>query len=87
MTSLNSISQATLLVLGIALIVKVKSDEAQVCTTQQNNLNPSIECHSTLGYVDHDFFCNTLRFASRLPSLCNIPPLSFVVLLLDPIMV
>ncbi|KAL5546886.1 hypothetical protein UlMin_006573 [Ulmus minor] len=91
MTGLKSVSRATLLVLGIALIVMVQSSEAQFCTTQQNNLNvcgqfvvpgtnsrPSTECCSTLRSVDHDCFCNTLPIASRLPSLCDIPPLSFV---------
>ncbi|KAL5546874.1 hypothetical protein UlMin_006561 [Ulmus minor] len=85
MAYLESVSQSALLVLGIALIVTVQSDEAQVCTAQLNNLNvcgqfvvPSTECCSALHSVDHDCFCNTLRITSRLPSLCDIPPFSCV---------
>ncbi|KAL5567818.1 hypothetical protein UlMin_024393 [Ulmus minor] len=89
MAGLKSVSQAALVVLGIALIAMVQSGEAQVCTTQLNSLNvcgqfvlpgansqPSTECCSALRSVDHDCFCNTLRIAARLPSLCDIQPLS-----------
>ncbi|KAF3641063.1 Stamen-specific protein FIL1 [Capsicum annuum] len=40
------------------------------------NPNPSAECCTAIQSVDHDCFCNTLRISARLPSQCNLPPLS-----------
>ncbi|KAK4363132.1 hypothetical protein RND71_018373 [Anisodus tanguticus] len=40
------------------------------------NPSPSADCCSALQSVDHECFCNTLRISARLPSLCNLPPLS-----------
>ncbi|XAR65876.1 hypothetical protein NMG60_11011868 [Bertholletia excelsa] len=71
-------------------LVATHSAQAQTCPTQLGNLNvcapfvlpgapatsPSTECCSALHAVEQDCLCNTLRIASRLPTLCNLPPLS-----------
>ncbi|GMN44648.1 hypothetical protein TIFTF001_013845 [Ficus carica] len=93
MASSKSLSYQTgLLVLLVTVLVAQQSHtaEAQVCSSQLNNLNvcapfvvpgaadpqPSPECCTALRSVDHDCVCNTLRIASRLPSLCNIPAIA-----------
>ena len=79
-------------VLVIAFVVMAQTAEAQaqVCSTELSNLNvcapfvvpgaansqPNSDCCQALGAVSHDCLCNTLRIASRLPSLCNIPALA-----------
>ena len=79
-------------VLVIAFVVMAPTAEAQaqVCSTELGNLNvcapfvvpgaansqPNSDCCQALGAVSHDCLCNTLRIASRLPSLCNIPALA-----------
>ncbi|PON50836.1 FHY3/FAR1 family [Parasponia andersonii] len=84
-------------VLVIAVVVMAQTAEAQVCSSQLSNLNvcapfvvpgsanpqPSSNCCSALGAVNHDCLCNTLRIASRLPALCNIPALACGTLLMD----
>ncbi|KAJ7975670.1 stamen-specific protein FIL1-like [Quillaja saponaria] len=85
------ISQAAvLLLLVVALGMETKIAEAQSCSTQLTNLNvcapfvvpgatntnPSTDCCGALEAVHHDCLCNTLRVASRLPSQCNLPPLT-----------
>nr|GMC93005.1 protein 108-like [Ipomoea batatas] len=63
---------------------------ADTCATQLGNINvcapfvmpgmaasnPSADCCTALQSVDRDCICNTLRVSARLPSQCNIPPLS-----------
>ncbi|XP_062076139.1 protein MEN-8-like [Humulus lupulus] len=76
-----------LLVFMIAVVVMAHTAEAQVCSTQLSNLNvcapfvvpgasvphPTSDCCVALGALNHDCICNTLRIASQLPSLCNVP--------------
>ncbi|KAG0452705.1 hypothetical protein HPP92_025097 [Vanilla planifolia] len=38
--------------------------------------NPSPECCNALKGVNHDCLCSTLSIISKLPSSCNLPPLS-----------
>ena len=77
------------LVAAVLIMAAAQTAEAQVCTSQLNNLNvcapfvvpgssnqPSSDCCAALQAVDHDCICSTLRIASRLPSLCNVPALS-----------
>ncbi|CAA2985821.1 Hypothetical predicted protein [Olea europaea subsp. europaea] len=40
------------------------------------NTNPSLDCCTALQGLEHDCICNTLRIASRLPVLCNLPSFS-----------
>ncbi|GAV72489.1 LTP_2 domain-containing protein [Cephalotus follicularis] len=82
---------ALLLLLLIALAVQTHMAQAQTsCTSELSNLNvcapfvvpgatntnPSADCCGALQSVQHDCLCNTLRIAARLPSQCNLPPLS-----------
>ncbi|KAL6977667.1 Protein MEN-8 [Sarracenia purpurea var. burkii] len=85
-------SQAVLLFAVAALVVQtqVAQPQAQTCTDQLGkvnvcapyvlpgaaNTNPSAECCAALQATQHDCLCNTLSIAGRLPSLCNLPPLS-----------
>ncbi|XP_039029068.1 stamen-specific protein FIL1-like [Hibiscus syriacus] len=83
---------AALLVLLTVAAVRTQTAKAQSCTTQLTNLNvcapfvvpgatqtnPSPDCCAALQSVQHDCFCSTLSIASRLPSQCNLPPLTCV---------
>ncbi|KAF4371790.1 hypothetical protein CsatB_002955 [Cannabis sativa] len=71
----------------VVVIMMDHTAQAQVCSTQLGNLNvcapfvvpgasvphPTSECCVALGALNHDCICNTMRIASQLPSLCNIP--------------
>ncbi|EYU19525.1 hypothetical protein ABFS82_06G111600 [Erythranthe guttata] len=37
---------------------------------------PSPDCCGALQAVNHDCLCSTLRIASRIPTQCNLPPLT-----------
>ncbi|KAG8390297.1 hypothetical protein BUALT_Bualt01G0068900 [Buddleja alternifolia] len=37
---------------------------------------PSSDCCGALKAVDQDCMCSTMRIASRIPALCNLPPLN-----------
>ncbi|PKI35794.1 stamen-specific protein FIL1 [Punica granatum] len=77
----------TMLVIQGYLIDQAMS---QSCPAQLSNLNvcapfvvpgapttaPSSDCCNALQSVSHDCLCSTLRIASRLPTQCQIPPLS-----------
>lgn len=85
-------SRATLVFTLIALVVQtqVAQLQAQTCSAQLGNLNscapfvlpgatntnPSSECCSALQSLEHDCLCNTIRISARIPSQCNLPPLS-----------
>ncbi|XP_012090746.2 protein 108 [Jatropha curcas] len=80
----------SLLILVIAVAMQSQQAHSQSCPAQLNNLNvcaqyvvpgstntnPSAECCNALQSVQHDCLCNTLRVTARLPSQCNLPPLS-----------
>ncbi|KAH9677969.1 AAI domain-containing protein [Citrus sinensis] len=88
MVSLST--KAALLLLLIAVAVQTQMTHSQSCTSELTNLNscapyvvpgvatttPSSDCCAALQSVDRDCFCNTVRIAARLPSQCNLPPLS-----------
>ncbi|XP_024437878.1 protein 108 [Populus trichocarpa] len=91
MASLKSLSSpAALLLLLIALAVQTQLAHSQICTSQLNSLNvcapfvvpgapntnPSTDCCNALGAVQHDCLCSTLQIAARLPSQCNLPPIT-----------
>ncbi|KAL3365701.1 hypothetical protein AABB24_010705, partial [Solanum stoloniferum] len=64
--------------------------EPQTCLASLGNLNvcspfvfpgtsnttPSTECCAALQSLDHECICNTVRVAARLPSHCNLSPVS-----------
>lgn len=71
--------------------VGVVDGQADTCSAGLANLNvctpfvvvgstnpppPNAECCNALQSVNRDCLCSTLRVASRLPSQCNIPPLT-----------
>ncbi|KAA8533761.1 hypothetical protein F0562_031278 [Nyssa sinensis] len=74
----------------VALTMVVQSQAQISCSTELGNLNvcapfvvagaantnPSPECCGALQAVEHDCICNTLRVAARLPSLCNLSPVT-----------
>ncbi|KAG9155424.1 hypothetical protein Leryth_009857 [Lithospermum erythrorhizon] len=86
----NSIVALLLVVLVVQCQTLVVNAQPQTCSTSLSNLNvcapfvvpgavntsPSNDCCSALQAVDHDCICNTLRISARLPSQCNLPPLS-----------
>ncbi|GAB4826384.1 Guanine nucleotide-binding protein alpha-3 subunit [Ancistrocladus abbreviatus] len=87
--SRSSKAALLMLLLLIAFTVQLIPSQAQNCPAELNNLNvcapfvvpgangtPSSECCGALQSVQHDCLCNTLRIASRLPSMCNIPPIT-----------
>ncbi|CAK7337216.1 unnamed protein product [Dovyalis caffra] len=91
MESLKSLSSsAALLLLLIALAVQTQLAHSQQCTSQLSSLNvcapfvvpgatntsPNSECCNALEAVQHDCLCSTLQIASRLPSKCNLSPLT-----------
>ncbi|KAK8686616.1 hypothetical protein V6N13_125639 [Hibiscus sabdariffa] len=90
MEVLKSVSSAAILVLLTVAAVQTQTAKAQSCTTELTNLNvcapfvvpgatqttPSPDCCAALQSVQHDCFCSTLIIASRLPSQCNLPPLT-----------
>ncbi|KAI4363645.1 hypothetical protein MLD38_019836 [Melastoma candidum] len=39
-------------------------------------ITPSNDCFSAVQSIQHDCLCNTLRIASRLPAMCQPPPLT-----------
>jgi len=67
-----------------------EGQQGNSCPTQLANLNvcapfvvpgatgttPTQDCCGALQAVEHECLCNTLRIASRLPSSCNLPPLT-----------
>lgn len=83
-------SQSALLFLLMALAVQTQTAHAQSCAAELSNLNrcapyvlpgtaattPSPECCGALEAVRHDCLCSTLRISSRLPSQCNLPPIT-----------
>ncbi|KAI4294984.1 hypothetical protein MLD38_040743 [Melastoma candidum] len=74
----------------------VQQAQGQSCPSELSNLNmcapfvvpgssnliPSAKCCSALRLVHHGCLCNTLRIASHLPSMCQLPPLACSQLLL-----
>ncbi|KAK9039838.1 hypothetical protein V6N11_015024 [Hibiscus sabdariffa] len=89
--SLVSLGSHALLVLVVAVAqLQSQTVESQSCPTELTSLNvcapfvvpgaavtnPSIDCCNALQSVHHDCLCSTLQIASRLPSQCNIPPLT-----------
>ncbi|XP_034924523.1 LOW QUALITY PROTEIN: stamen-specific protein FIL1 [Populus alba] len=85
-------SPVAVLLLLTALAVQTQLARSQQCTSQliMNNLNvcapfvvpgsantnPSAECCNALEALQHDCLCSTLQISSRLPSQCNLPPLT-----------
>ncbi|KAB2011817.1 hypothetical protein ES319_D09G046000v1 [Gossypium barbadense] len=81
---------AAILVLLTVVAVQTQTAKAQSCSTELTNLNvcapfvvpgatqtnPSPDCCAALQSVQHDCLCSTLSIASRLPSQCNLPPLT-----------
>ncbi|KAG5600539.1 hypothetical protein H5410_031909 [Solanum commersonii] len=41
-----------------------------------SNMTPSTECCASLQSLDHKCICNTVRVVARLPSRCNLSPVS-----------
>ncbi|MBA0740828.1 hypothetical protein Gogos_014014 [Gossypium gossypioides] len=91
LVSLSSRSAAVaLLVWVVSVAMQTHTTNAQSCPTELTSLNvcapfvvpgaavanPSIDCCNALQSVHHDCLCSTLRIASRLPSQCNLPPLT-----------
>ncbi|KAK7380264.1 hypothetical protein VNO78_32772 [Psophocarpus tetragonolobus] len=78
---------AVLVLLVVAHGTQMVKAQNRACTDELSNLNvcapfvvpgaantnPSATCCSALRAVDHQCLCNTLRIASQLPSLCQIP--------------
>jgi hypothetical protein len=87
---ISSQAAVVLLFLVVALAAQAQTAQAQSCTAELNNLNvcapyvvpgaanaiPNADCCGALRGVHHDCLCSTLRIASQLPSLCNLPPLT-----------
>ncbi|KAG5533762.1 hypothetical protein RHGRI_027819 [Rhododendron griersonianum] len=85
-------SRATLVFALIALVVQTQAQtySAQTCSAQLGNLNvcapfvfpgatntnPSPDCCTALQAVEHDCLCSTIRISARIPTQCNLPPLS-----------
>ncbi|KAJ6672040.1 PROTEIN YY1 [Salix viminalis] len=85
-------SPAALLLLLVALAVQTQLSQSQQCTSQLNSLNicapfvvpgapntnPSSDCCNAIGALQHDVdcLCSTLQIAARLPSQCNLPPIT-----------
>ncbi|XP_057950574.1 protein MEN-8-like [Malania oleifera] len=83
---------AVLLLLVTVLVARTAVVQAQLqaCANELTALNvcapfvvpgapntvPSAECCGALQGVERDCICNTLRIASRLPSACNLQPVS-----------
>ncbi|KAJ6375032.1 hypothetical protein OIU77_000077 [Salix suchowensis] len=84
------LSPAALLLLLVALAVQTQLSQSQQCTSQLNSLNicapfvvpgapntnPSSDCCNAIGALQHDCLCSTLQIAARLPSQCNLPPIT-----------
>ncbi|GMH28144.1 hypothetical protein Nepgr_029987 [Nepenthes gracilis] len=86
--SRSSMAGWLLLLVAVAAMQTTRSS-AQSCMSELSNLNvcapfvlpgasgsPSPDCCNALQSVQHDCLCSTLRIASRLPSVCNLPPFS-----------
>ncbi|MCD7472951.1 hypothetical protein HAX54_014389 [Datura stramonium] len=76
----------------VLLAIVIECQGQSTCSASLNNLNvcapfvvpgttnpsPSADCCSALQSLDHECLCNTLRISARLPSQCNLPPISCV---------
>ncbi|KAL3834484.1 hypothetical protein ACJIZ3_009220 [Penstemon smallii] len=83
-------SLVLMIVLLIAQSQLMTQSEAQTCSNSLASLNvcapfvvpgatntaPSSDCCTALQAIEHDCLCSTLRIASRMPSQCNLPPLT-----------
>lgn len=98
-------SVVSLWLLGMLVIVLqsrvIECQQGQTCSASLGNLNvcapfvvpgapnASAECCAALRSIDNDCMCNTMRISARLPSQCNLPPLScagqytFIIALLE----
>ncbi|XP_022774238.1 protein MEN-8-like [Durio zibethinus] len=86
---LSSQAAALLLLLAVAA-VQTQMATAQSCSNDLTKLNvcapyvvpgatetnPGSDCCGAIQSMQHDCLCSTLRIASQLPSLCNLPPLN-----------
>jgi hypothetical protein len=89
--SLNFGAMLVLVFVALLLQTQVsKSQTDQRCAAAMGNVNtcapfllpgaanevPSQECCTALQAVDQGCICSTIQIASRLPSKCNLPPLT-----------
>ncbi|KAI4378135.1 hypothetical protein MLD38_015660 [Melastoma candidum] len=84
------VAALAVLIASMVQMQLVEQVRGQSCPSQLTNLNmcapfvvpgasamtPSNDCCSALQSIQHDCLCNTLRIASRLPALCQLPPLT-----------
>lgn len=91
-SSLFSLRFRATLLLVVALVARTQMAWSQpsACSTQLNNLSvcapfvvpgapdstPSADCCTALQTIDDACMCSTLRIASRLPSHCNLTPVT-----------
>ncbi|XP_077248567.1 protein LIM3-like [Tasmannia lanceolata] len=83
-------SKAIFLLL-ICLAGQAQMGRAQNCSADLINLNPcapyvvpgststndpSPQCCSSLEQVNHECLCSTIRIITRIPSFCNLPPIT-----------
>ncbi|XP_060211677.1 stamen-specific protein FIL1 [Lycium barbarum] len=92
MAALKSVLSLVLLAILITVVLQSQVIESQgtTCSASLGNLSvcapfvlpgtsnpsPSTDCCAALQSLDHDCICNTLRVAARLPSQCNLSPIS-----------
>ncbi|EPS60738.1 hypothetical protein M569_14064, partial [Genlisea aurea] len=75
-------------VAALAFQLASSSAESQSCSNSLASVNacaafvlpgagePSADCCAALQGVDHECICSTLRIASQIPSLCNLPAIT-----------
>ncbi|GMH09012.1 hypothetical protein Nepgr_010852 [Nepenthes gracilis] len=89
LVSQRSKAALPLMLIAAVALLQVTRTRAQSCTAELTDLNvcapfvvpgangsPTSDCCGALQSVHRDCLCDTLRIASRLPSMCNLPPIT-----------
>lgn len=87
-TSLNFNIRAVLVVMCLALVLQSHMGESQTCPASLSDLQkcfpyvnsgappPAPDCCAAIKNVDLKCLCSTTQIATKLPSKCNLPPIS-----------